>query len=156
MTEEAPEVILYCDGACSPNPGLGGWAAILVAPGHEDKARELSGAERESTNNRMELRAAIEGLRALNRPTRVRVVTDSEYLKKAFTAGWLASWQANGWRTAGKKPVKNEDLWRELLALEEKHEVSWEWVRGHAGHAENERCDELAVQARLRLAEDGG
>lgn len=147
-----PDVLLYCDGACSPNPGVGGWAAVLLVPGKPDSRRELSGAEPESTNNRMELTAALMGLRALKRPVRVRIVTDSQYLKNAFTAGWLKSWQRNGWRTADKKPVKNEDLWRALLEAMQPHSLDWEWVRGHHEDAENNRCDELAVQARLEYA----
>ncbi|MEN6625128.1 MAG: ribonuclease HI [Candidatus Sumerlaeia bacterium] len=146
------EIFLYSDGACSPNPGLGGWGVVLVSPRH-GAVRELSGAEPDTTNNRMELRGAIEGLRALKRPCRVKVTTDSEYLKKAFTAGWLQKWQANGWRTAGKKPVLNIDLWRELLAAMEPHEVTWAWVRGHADHPENTRADALAVAARKSLAQ---
>ena len=147
-----PDVLLYCDGACSPNPGVGGWAAILLAPGRPESRRELSGGEPESTNNRMELTAALMGLRALKRPVRVRIVTDSQYLKNAFTAGWLQNWRRNGWRTADKKPVKNEDLWRALIDIMEPHSIDWEWVRGHHENAENNRCDELAVQARLDLA----
>ncbi len=103
----------------------------------------------------MELRAAIEGLRALKRPCRVKITTDSEYLKNAFTAGWLRKWLSNGWKTAGRKPVLNVDLWQELMAAMEPHEVAWAWVRGHMGHPENTRADELAVQARKRLAENG-
>lgn len=148
------EVLLYCDGACSPNPGFGGWGVVLVAPAR-NATRELSGAEPDSTNNRMELRAAIEGLRALKRPCRVKITTDSEYLKNAFTAGWLKKWLSNGWKTAGRKPVLNVDLWQELMAAMEPHEVAWAWVRGHMGHPENTRADELAVQARKRLAEKG-
>lgn len=147
-----PEVVIYCDGACAPNPGFGGWGVILEAPDHGGVRRELSGAQPDTTNNRMELTAAIEGLRALKRPCRVRIVTDSEYLKNAFTAGWLARWRRNGWRTAGKHPVKNEDLWRALASEVDRHEVTWEWVRGHNEHPENERCDELAVNARRELA----
>jgi ribonuclease HI len=153
MSRERPDVILFCDGACSPNPGVGGWGVILQAPGHARRRRELSGAEPETTNNRMELTAAIEGLRALRRPCRVRIVTDSQYLKNAFTAGWLRKWRGNGWRTADRQPVKNEDLWRALEAAMEGHEVDWEWVRGHNDHPENERCDQLAVEARLALAQ---
>jgi ribonuclease HI len=147
-----PDVILYCDGACSPNPGIGGWGVILEAPKHGGRRRELSGAEPETTNNRMELTAAIEGFRAIKRPCRVRVVTDSQYLKNAFTAGWLQAWQANGWRTADKKPVKNKDLWQALTEAIAPCQAQWEWVRGHAAHPENERCDALAVQARQALA----
>jgi ribonuclease HI len=146
-----PRVILYCDGACSPNPGDGGWAAILESPGHDGYQRELSGAVAETTNNRMELTAAIEGLRALKRPCAVRIVTDSEYLKNAFTEGWLNKWKSNGWRTANKKPVKNDDLWRLLSEAIAPHAVEWEWVRGHNAHPENERCDALAVAARMEL-----
>ena len=146
-----PEVLLYCDGACSPNPGNGGWGVVLIAPGHGNHRRELSGAAPDSTNNRMELTAALEGLRALRRPSRVRIITDSEYLKKAFTDGWLDRWQRKGWKTAGKKPVKNQDLWRALLDAMASHTVEWEWVKGHAENEENNRCDELAVRARRRL-----
>lgn len=150
MTKSA--VIVHCDGACAPNPGVGGWAAILRSPAHPGAERELSGAEAESTNNRMEMTAAVMALRALARPCVVRVTTDSAYLKKAFTEGWLAKWQRNGWRTADRRPVANEDLWRELLELTAKHEVSWQWVRGHGGDALNNRCDALAVRAREALA----
>jgi ribonuclease HI len=145
-----PEVLLYCDGACSPNPGTGGWGVVLLAPARGLR-KELSGAEAETTNNRMELTAALEGLRALRRPSHVRIVTDSEYLKNAFTNGWIASWQRNGWRTASKQPVKNEDLWRALIDAMRHHTVEWEWVRGHCETEENNRCDELAVDARKRL-----
>ena len=150
--QSKPEVVLYCDGACSPNPGVGGWGVLLIAPGHGDVRKELSGAEAQSTNNRMELTAALEGVRALKRPSCVRIVTDSKYLRNAFTEGWIDNWQRNGWRTAGRKPVKNEDLWRALLDALERHDVQWEWVRGHADDPCNQRCDELAVEARLRLA----
>ena len=146
-----PEVLLYCDGACSPNPGLGGWAVVLLAPGRKAGRKELSGAEPETTNNRMELRAALEGLRALRRSVHVRILTDSAYLKDAFTLGWIEQWQCNGWRTYNKKPVKNEDLWRALLEAMAPHRVEWEWVRGHHQSAENNRCDQLAVAARQRL-----
>lgn len=153
MDEQRPNVTIFSDGACDPNPGTGGWGAILVA---ESGARkELSGAERNSTNNRMELTGAIEALKALKKPCNVKLYTDSEYVKNAFTAGWLENWQRNGWRTAGRKPVKNEDLWRELLGLAQKHRVSWHWVRGHGSNPNNNRCDELAVAARLRLAASG-
>jgi ribonuclease HI len=149
-----PTVIVYCDGACAPNPGVGGWAAILRSPAHPGAERELSGAEAASTNNRMEMTAAVMALRALLRPCAVRLTTDSAYLKKAFTEGWLAKWQRNGWRTVGRQPVANEDLWRELLALTAKHEVSWQWVRGHATDELNNRCDALAVRAREALAQE--
>lgn len=145
-----PEVVLYCDGACSPNPGLGGWGVVLLVPGKAAR-KELFGAAGETTNNRMELTAALEGLRALRRPSHVRIITDSEYLKNAFTSGWIEKWQRNGWRTAGRQPVKNEDLWRALLEAMSPHRIEWQWVRGHGATAENNRCDELAVEARRRL-----
>lgn len=149
-----PTVIIYCDGACSPNPGVGGWGAILISPAHNGAQRELSGAEAGSTNNRMELTAAVMGLRTLKRPCVVQLTTDSEYLKKAFTEGWLAKWQRNGWRTADRKPVANADLWTQLARLTEIHDVSWRWVRGHADDDVNNRCDALAVRARESLAEN--
>jgi ribonuclease HI len=148
-----PTVIIYCDGACSPNPGLGGWAAILISPAHKGAQREISGAEAGSTNNRMELTAAVMALRALKWPCVVRLMTDSEYLKKAFTEGWLTKWQRNGWRTTNRTPVANTDLWTELARLAEIHDVSWRWVRGHACDELNNQCDVLAVQARESLAQ---
>jgi len=135
-------VIIYTDGACSGNPGPGGWGAILKF-GSEEK--ELSGGEHETTNNRMEMMAAIEALRALKKPCRVTLVTDSNYLKDGITT-WIHNWKKNGWRTAAKKPVKNADLWEALEKATEKHDVVWEWVKGHAGHPENERADALARQ----------
>ena len=146
-----PEVLLYCDGACSPNPGLGGWGVVLLSPARGLR-KELSGAEPETTNNRMELTACLEGLRALKRASHVRITTDSEYLKNAFTQGWIDKWQRNGWRTAGRQPVKNDDLWRGLLDAIRHHHVEWEWVRGHCENIENNRCDELAVAARVALS----
>lgn len=145
-------VIIYCDGACSPNPGIGGWGAVLIAPEHQNFRRELAGAEVDSTNNRMELTAALRALQALKRSCEVEVFTDSMYLRNAFEEGWLAKWERNGWRTADKKSVQNVDLWRELLAVAQTHRVRWNWVRGHADSAENNRADALAVEARLRLA----
>lgn len=145
-----PRVKIYTDGACDPNPGTGGWAAILVASNGTKK--ELFGAERDSTNNRMELSGAINALEALKSPCTIELYTDSEYLKKAFTDGWLAKWQRNGWRNSQKKPVANKDLWEELLRLSQTHEISWHWVRGHASNPMNNRCDELAVAAREKLA----
>lgn len=145
MAAGADEVEIWTDGACAGNPGPGGWGAILRWQGHE---REVSGGEPETTNNRMELRAVIGGLGALTRPSRVVIVTDASYVEKAFTEGWLAKWQRNGWRTAAKKPVENQDLWRELLAAAAPHEVRFERVKGHAGVELNERADELAVAAR--------
>lgn len=146
--ESQPEVTLYSDGACSGNPGPGGWAFILR---HEPTKRvmERAGAEWQTTNNRMELRAVIEGLRALKRTTRVHVVTDSAYVKNGITS-WIKNWKANHWKRrtpSGSKPVKNLDLWQELDALLQKHSFSFQHVRGHSGHPENERCDELAVRA---------
>ncbi len=151
-----PEVLLYCDGACSPNPGVGGWGVVLLAQRPGDLAplrKELSGAEAESTNNRMELTAALNGLRALKRPTHVRIITDSQYVKNAFTQGWIESWQRNGWKTAGKSPVKNVDLWQGLIQAMKTHSIQWLWVRGHCSTEENNRCDEMAVQARLDLVQ---
>ena len=140
-----PELFAYTDGACSGNPGPGGWGALLVAREGEKvlRERELRGGERDTTNNRMELLAAIHALEALERPSRLTVVTDSAYVKGGITQ-WLAGWKRSGWRTATRKPVKNEDLWRRLDEAQARHEVRWEWVRGHAGHPENERADALA------------
>jgi len=140
---ELPTVEIFTDGACSGNPGPGGWGAILRAGEHE---KELSGGERETTNNRMELMAAIASLEQLKKPSQVRLVTDSDYLRQGIT-DWIHRWRRNGWRTAAKKPVKNAELWQRLDAAMQRHEVSFEWVRGHAGHPENERADELARRA---------
>jgi ribonuclease HI len=142
-------VEIWCDGACSPNPGLGGWGAILSSA---SKERELSGAERDTTNNRMELTAAIKSLEALKMPCIVKLHTDSLYVLNAFKKRWLANWKRNGWRTAEKKPVLNTDLWQRLEALTEMHEVEWRWVRGHSTDEGNNRADALAVKARLALA----
>ena len=139
------EVEIWTDGACSGNPGPGGWAAILRWRGHES---EVSGGAAETTNNRMELSAVIGGLAALTRPSRVVIVTDASYVEKAFTEGWLDKWQRNGWKTSAKKPVENQDLWQELLRAVDSHEVRFERVKGHAGHELNERADQLAVAAR--------
>ena len=144
-------VRLYTDGACSPNPGVGGWGVVLISD-QRGARKELSGAEAHTTNNRMELLAAIRGLEALKRRCAVEISTDSQYVHNAFANRWLDRWKSNGWRTAEKKPVQNEDLWRRLLELEQVHEVRWRWVRGHAADAENNRADALAVEARLRLA----
>lgn len=139
------ELTAYTDGACSGNPGPGGWGALLVARrgGAVVKERELSGGEAQTTNNRMELMAAIAALEALGRPAEVELVTDSSYLRDGITR-WLRGWKRNGWRTAAKQPVKNEDLWRRLDAAAARHRVRWSWVKGHAGHEENERADALA------------
>jgi len=143
------EVLMVPDGAVSGNPGPGGWAVVLVKGEHQ---KELSGGEPHTTNNRMELRAVIEGLNALTRPCRVRVQCDSAYVVNAHRQGWLGNWQRNGWRTAAKKPVENQDLWQQLLVAEEPHEITWELVKGHAGHELNERADVLAVLAREKVA----
>ncbi len=142
-----PELFAYTDGACSGNPGPGGWGALLLAREGDRvlRERELSGGERMTTNNRMELLAAIHALEALERPSRLTVVTDSAYVKGGITQ-WLRSWKRSGWLTSTRKPVKNEDLWRRLDEAQARHEVAWTWVKGHAGHAENERADALARQ----------
>ncbi|MCB9944790.1 MAG: ribonuclease HI [Geminicoccaceae bacterium] len=133
-------VEIFTDGACSGNPGPGGWGAILRWNGHE---RELSGGEGDTTNNRMELMAAISALESLKRPVAARLTTDSVYVRDGITR-WLAGWKRNGWKTASKKPVKNQDLWQRLDEARSRHSVEWLWIKGHAGHAENERADELA------------
>ncbi|MEM1129725.1 MAG: ribonuclease HI [Pseudomonadota bacterium] len=140
-----PELFAYTDGACSGNPGPGGWGALLVARKGDEvlRERELQGGEPETTNNRMELLAAIHALEALERPSTITVVTDSAYVKGGITQ-WLFGWKRNGWKTSTKKAVKNEDLWRRLDTARERHDVTWEWVKGHAGHPENERADALA------------
>jgi ribonuclease HI len=140
-----PDLFAYTDGACSGNPGPGGWGALLIARDGEAvlKERELNGGEALTTNNRMELLAAISALEALERPSVITVITDSAYVKNGI-AGWIEGWKRNGWRTADKKPVKNEDLWRRLDEARARHKVRWEWIKGHAGHPENERADELA------------
>ena len=138
-----PEVDIFTDGACSGNPGPGGWGAVLRFGAVE---KELAGGETPTTNNRMELMAAIAGLEALRRPCRVQLYTDSQYLRDGITR-WLAAWKARGWRTAGKKPVKNIDLWQRLEEAAASHDIEWHWVRGHAGHPENERADALARAA---------
>ncbi len=143
------QVTIYTDGACDPNPGVGGWAAILI---HDGREREISGGDSESTNNRMELMAVIEALRALKEKCEVTIFTDSEYVKNAFTQKWIDGWIKRGWKTASRQPVKNQDLWRTLIDLVNGHDVKWEWVRGHAEDPLNNRCDELAVQARLAVA----
>jgi len=135
----------FTDGACSGNPGPGGWGALLQARDGDRvvKERELSGGEAATTNNRMELLAAITALESLTRPSSITIVTDSAYVKNGVTS-WLHGWKRNGWKTASKKPVKNEDLWKRLDTAQARHDVTWEWVKGHAGHAENERADALA------------
>ncbi len=141
-------VEIFTDGACKGNPGPGGWGAVIRYGAHE---KELSGGEAETTNNRMEMLAAIRALQALKRASRVRLTTDSVYVRDGITK-WIDRWQANGWRTAAKKPVKNAELWQELLAAAEPHDIEWAWVKGHAGHPENERADRLASDAALAMA----
>ncbi len=136
-------VVIHTDGACRGNPGPGGWGALLQSGGHE---RRLSGGERATTNNRMELMAAIAALEALKRPCSVDLYTDSQYVKNGLTE-WLARWKSNGWRTADRRPVKNEDLWRRLDAAAARHKVRWHWLRGHRGHPGNEEADRLARSA---------
>ncbi|PHR09155.1 MAG: ribonuclease HI [Sulfitobacter sp.] len=140
-----PELIVYTDGACSGNPGPGGWGALLLAKEgvRTLKERTLSGGAADTTNNRMELMAAISALEALERPSTLTVVTDSNYVKGGVT-GWIFGWKKNGWKTSARKPVKNVDLWKRLDEAQARHQVTWEWVKGHAGHPENERADELA------------
>ena len=133
-------VVIYTDGGCKGNPGPGGWGALLIYKGQE---REIWGGEPLSTNNRMELMAAIAAIETLKRPCRIELYTDSQYLRNGIT-GWIAAWKANGWKTAQKKPVKNADLWQRLDEARKSHDVSWHWVRGHDGHAENERAHNLA------------
>ena len=139
------ELFAYTDGACSGNPGPGGWGALLqaVQDGAVLRERALSGGEARTTNNRMELLAAINALEALERPSTITIVTDSAYVKNGVT-GWIHGWKRNGWKTSAKKPVKNVELWQRLDAAQARHDVSWKWVKGHAGHAENERADALA------------
>ncbi|MBE3573357.1 MAG: ribonuclease HI [Moorella humiferrea] len=142
------EVIIYTDGACSGNPGPGGWGAVLI---YGDKRKEICGAEARTTNQRMELTAAISALKALKEPCRVRLYSDSAYLVNAFRQGWLERWQKNGWLTAKKEPVENRDLWQELLKQTSRHQVEWLKVKGHGDNTENNRCDELARAAIKRL-----
>ena len=137
---QAHTVVIYTDGACSGNPGPGGWGAILISGKHR---KEICGGEATTTNNRMELMAAIAALETLKKHARVALHTDSEYVKKGISE-WIHAWKLRGWRTAAKAPVKNMDLWQQLDAARTRHDVHWHWVRGHAGHAENERADELA------------
>jgi ribonuclease HI len=134
------KVFIYTDGACSGNPGPGGWGALLRFNGSE---KELSGGERETTNNRMELTAVIEALRALKERCVLEITTDSEYVKNGITQ-WIHNWMKNNWKTKAKKSVKNRELWEELWNLSQGHDIKWKWIRGHSGHPENERCDELA------------
>src|SRR3990167_902860 len=140
---ELPHVDIFTDGACRGNPGPGGWGAILRRGRHE---KELRGAKLHTTNNRMELMATIQALRALKKPCSVKIVTDSEYVRKGITV-WITSWKTRDWRTSNKNPVKNVDIWKELDELVQQHNITWHWVKGHSGHPENERADQLANQA---------
>ena len=148
---ELPLVHMATDGACKGNPGPGGWGAVIRSG---DKEKTLSGGERLTTNNRMELTAAIQGLQALKRPCRVVLSTDSRYVMDGLTK-WLPGWQRNGWKTAAKQPVTNADLWQELVAAAAPHRIRWEWVKGHAGHPENERADQLASDAAIAAGRGG-
>lgn len=143
LMQAMKKIMLYTDGACSGNPGPGGWGAILRYNGHE---KELSGFDPDTTNNRMELSAVIEGVKSLKEPCAVTIVTDSKYVMQGITE-WVETWQRNNWRTSQKKDVKNRDLWEALLEVLKPHTITWEWVKGHAGHPENERADTLAVAA---------
>lgn len=147
MTATQDEVVIYSDGCSLENPGPGGWAAILTYKGHE---REVVGGEPVSTNNRAELMAAIVGLQALKRPSRVKVVSDSQYVVKGMSE-WVQGWMRRGWKTASGDPVKNRELWEQLVEAARPHHVRWEWVKGHAGHHFNERCDQLAKAEATKL-----
>ena len=142
-----PPLEIYTDGACLGNPGRGGWGAILI---WQDQEKELSGGEANTTNNRMELMAAIKALEAVKRPVPIRLVSDSTYLRDGITK-WINGWRKNGWKTANKTPVANQDLWQRLDELNQSHDISWEWVKGHSGHPVNERCDDMARQEAERL-----
>ncbi|MCK9524442.1 MAG: ribonuclease HI [Limnochordia bacterium] len=144
MADLKPQVTLYTDGACSGNPGPGGWGAVLIYGKHE---KELSGFEADTTNQRMELCAAIRGLDSLKKPCQVRLCSDSAYLINAFTQGWILNWQKNGWLNAKKEPVRNEDLWRQLMAHARIHQIEWIKVKGHSSNPLNDRCDALARAA---------
>ena len=152
MSRAEDTVCVSTDGACLGNPGPGGWAALLR---HSGREREISGGERHTTNNRMELMAAISALEALKRPCRVHVRTDSQYVRQGLLE-WMPNWLRRGWRTSGGDPVKNQDLWQRLHAAAQRHQVSWEWVKGHAGDADNERVDALARVEAVRQREQGG
>ncbi len=147
MTDKK-HVMIYTDGACSGNPGPGGWGAVLVYGGHE---KELSGGEPDTTNNRMELTAVITALEALREPCEVTLTTDSKYVCDGITLGWAKGWRARGWKKSDKSPALNPDLWGKLLDLCDKHEVKFNWIKGHAGHEYNERCDQLAVSEWKRI-----
>lgn len=145
------QIAVFTDGACSGNPGPGGWGAVLRFKEFE---KELSGGEAQTTNNRMELTACIKALEALKEPCKVTLTTDSQYIVNSVTKGWAESWQKNGWRKADKKPALNSDLWERLLGLLSLHDVEFVWIKGHAGHPENERCDELAVKESKKFTDE--
>ena len=151
-----PDLYAYTDGACSGNPGPGGWGVLMLAREGEAvvKERTLNGGEPDTTNNRMELLAAISALEALSRASVITVVTDSAYVKNGVT-GWIFGWKRNGWKTADRKPVKNVDLWLRLDEAQARHQVTWKWIKGHAGHAENERADELAREGMAPFKKKG-
>ena len=151
-----PDLFAYTDGACSGNPGPGGWGVLLQAKqaGQVIKERKLCGGEADTTNNRMELLAAITALETLERPSTITIVTDSAYVKNGVT-GWIYGWKRNGWKTSNKKPVKNIELWQRLDSAQERHTVTWQWVKGHAGHPENEQADELARQGMAPFKKSG-
>lgn len=152
MVAEMPEVVIYTDGACSGNPGPGGWGAVLQYGEHH---KELSGGEKHTTNQRMELQAALQALKALKRPCKVRLYSDSAYLINAFNQNWLENWQRNGWLTVAKKPVENKELWQALLVVAKRHQVTWIKVKGHADNQWNNRCDELARAAAAAITREG-
>jgi len=155
MEPDQPTILIYCDGAASPNPGTGAWAAILsFQEGNPSAYRELVGAVPNTTNNRMELTAALEGLRALKKPCKVIVRSDSQYLCNAFNKKWIPNWIKKGWKTSQNAPVLNQDLWEFLIEQSKKHQITWEWVKGHSDDEFNNRCDELAVAARKKWDED--
>ncbi len=143
-------ISIYTDGACSGNPGPGGWGAIIICHNPE-KRKEINGGVLDTTNNRMELLGVIEALELLKYPCEVSITTDSKYVYNAFVKNWIGSWQKNGWMTASKKPVKNQDLWQRLLQAKDAHVIEWNWIKGHNNHPENERADQLAVEAREQL-----
>lgn len=143
MDKSLTYVEIFTDGACSGNPGPGGWGTILRCGKYE---KELSGGEKETTNNRMELTAVIEGLKALNRPCKVKIITDSQYVVNGITKGWAEKWRSNNWIKSDKKPAQNKELWEELLNQLKRHDYEFSWIKGHAGHPENERCDAMAVK----------
>lgn len=150
MSEERDRVIIYSDGGCKPNPGRGGWAALLI---WGEQQKELSGGDPDTTNNRMELTAAVRALEALKRACDIEFYTDSEYLKKGISE-WIAGWKRKGWKTAKGEPVLNQDLWMRLDELTRQHKISWKWTRGHAGNVYNERVDRLATEARTRSSRE--